>query len=339
MDDNNTEQPKKGKGKFIFIIIICALAIVVAILWYINYNKYISTDDANLDSYRIDIAPQVTGLIKKLYVAEGDTVKEGDALFDIESSSMVSRKQGAIAQYEQLNAQIIVAQSNLVQAQKDYEVAQLQEQLSETNYKRALKQYESDVIPQETFQNIQENWKTAKIQTEIAKNRIASVRADIDATKKSADAQMANVETMETDLSYYRVTAPSDGIIAKRWYLAGDMINAGETMFTLNKGKDLWVAVYLEETKFSNIFKGQDVIFTLDAYKKLKFKGKIFYIGDNAASEFALVPANNASGNFTKVTQRIPLKVSIDSVEGDAKDKENLKLISGMSANVKIVKK
>ena len=339
MADSNTEQPKKGKGKIIFIIIICVAAIAAAVIWWINYDKYISTDDANLDSYRIDVAPQVTGLVTKLYVDEGDTVKMGDPLFDIESSSMVSKKQGAIAKYEQLNAEIAVAQTNLIQAQKDYEVALIQEQLSKTNYERALKQYESDVIPQESFQTIQENWKAAKLQTEIAKNRISSVRANIEATKMSAQASLANVETMETDLAYYRVSSPADGIIGKRWYLAGDMINAGETMFTLNKGKDMWVSVYLEETKFSQIFMGQDVVILLDAYKKLKFHGKIYYIGDNAASEFALVPANNASGNFTKVTQRIPLKISIDSVEGDAKEKANLKLVSGMSATVKIIKK
>ena len=85
MGDSNTEQqPKKGKGKIIFIIIICVAAVAAAVIWWIDYDKYISTDDANLDSYRIDVAPQVTGLVTKLYVDEGDTVKMGDPLFDIE---------------------------------------------------------------------------------------------------------------------------------------------------------------------------------------------------------------------------------------------------------------
>ena len=116
------------------------------------------------------------------------------------------------------------------------------------------------------------------------------------------------------------------------------MINAGQTVFTLNKGNDIWVAVYLEETKFSNVHLHQKAKFTLDAYSKLTFYGHIYYIGDNAASEFALVPPNNASGNFTKVTQRIPMKISVDSVEGDAKQKSNMTLVSGMSATVKIIK-
>ena len=120
--------------------------------------------------------------------------------------------------------------------------------------------------------------------------------------------------------------------------VAGDIVNAGQNVFTLNKGKDIWVAVFLEETKFKNIYLGQDVKFTLDAYDKLTFHGKIYYIGDNAASEFALVPPSNASGNYTKVTQRIPIKISIDGVDGDKKQLNKYKLVSGMSANIKIIK-
>ena len=186
---------------------------------------------------------------------------------------------------------------------------------------------------------MEENWKSACLQVDIAKNRIQSSQATIEATLRSADAAQANVATMDTDLSYYVVTAPASGVIGKRWCLAGDMINAGQTVFTLNKDTDIWVAVYLEETKFKNIHLGQEAKFTLDAYDKLTFYGYIYYIGDNAASEFALVPPNNALGNYTKVTQRIPLKISIDRIEGDSKQKETMKLISGMSAEVHIIKK
>ena len=83
---------------------------------------------------------------------------------------------------------------------------------------------------------------------------------------------------------------------------------------------------------------GQSALFTLDAYPGLTFYGKIFYIGANAASEVSLIPPDNASGNYTKVAQRIPLRISIDRVEGKEKLKANLRLLSGMSANVKIIK-
>lgn len=136
----------------------------------------------------------------------------------------------------------------------------------------------------------------------------------------------------------YRIVSPVDGLIAKQWVVPGDLLQPGENIFTLNEGKELWVAVYLQETKFNEIRMGQSALFTLDAYPGLTFYGKIFYIGANAASEFSLIPPDNASGNYTKVAQRIPLRISIDRVEGKEKLKANLRLLSGMSANVKIIK-
>ena len=135
-----------------------------------------------------------------------------------------------------------------------------------------------------------------------------------------------------------RIVSPVDGLIAKQWVVPGDLLQPGENIFTLNEGKELWVAVYLQETKFNEIRMGQSALFTLDAYPGLTFYGKIFYIGANAASEFSLIPPDNASGNYTTVAQRIPLRISIDRVEGKEKLKANLRLLSGMSANVKIIK-
>lgn len=338
MEEQNTTVPKKSKVRTYVLIVIVLAAIVLAVLWWLNYNKYVTTDDANLDSYRIDIASQVSGRISQLLVHEGDTVFEGQSLFEIESSAMLSRKMEAEAQYEQCVAEVAVAKITLSEAKKSYEVAVLAEGLSQKNYNRAKTQFEGDAIPLESLQTYEESWQSAVLQVQIAENRIQSAQANIEAAIKSAESAQANVETMSTDLSYYTIKAPASGIIGKRWSLAGDMISAGQTIFTLNKGTDIWVAIYLEETKFSHIYINQQAKFTLDAYDKLTFYGKIYYIGDNAASEFALVPPNNASGNYTKVTQRIPLKVSIDSVSGDEHQKDHYKLVSGMSATVKIIK-
>ena len=327
-----------GKGKLIFIIVFLAVAIIAAIVWYVNYNKYVSSDDANLDTFRISVAPQVTGLITGLYVKEGDTVKKGELLFELDTTAIYSNLLSSQAHYEQIKSQINVAEAVLDRAEKDYQVTVLKQQLNKKNFDRAKEQYKGDVIPLEEFQTQEEIWKSSNLQVEIAKKNIISARASLNATIKSADAAKQNSETTLTDFSYYKIFSPSDGIIGKRWLLAGDVVKSGETVFTLNKGNDIWVSVFLEETKFKNIYLGQTVKFTLDAYDKLTFFGKIYYIGDNTASEFALIPSKNASGNFTKVTQRIPLKVSIDNVEGNEKQKSNMKLVSGMSATVKIIK-
>ncbi len=335
---DNTTPKKKSKREKIILILLLVIAVALGAWWWINYNKYITSDDANLDSYRVDVAAQISGRITKLLVAEGDTVKKGDILFEIDNSNMLSRKAQAEAEYQQLQAQLEVDKIDVTVAKKDYQIALLAEGLSSKNYERAKTQYKGDAIPLETLQTMEEAWKTSKLQVEIAQSHVQASKASIEVTERSAEAAMANISTLDTDLAYYQVVAPADGVIGKRWSLAGDMINAGQTIFTLNIGTDIWVAVYLEETKFSDIYLGQETKFTLDAYDKLTFYGRIYYIGDNAASEFSLVPPNNASGNYTKVTQRIPLKISIDKVEGDSKQKAKMKLVSGMSAEIHIIK-
>lgn len=234
--------PKKSPDKsLVWLIIILTIALIVAVVWWWNYRKYITTDDANLDSYRVNVAARVMAPIAALHVQEGDTVKQGDLLAELDSSSLNTTQRETIARQE--------------------------------------------------------------------------------------------------ESGYYRIVAPTGGVIAKRWLVPGDIVQPGQTIFTLNQGKEIWVSAYLEETKFQNIYIGQAVQFTLDAYNGLTFHGKIFYIGSNTASEFALIPPNNASGNYTKVAQRIPLKISIDRVEGTEKEKAKVKLISGLSAHVEIIKK
>lgn len=329
---------KGEKKKIVFLIIFVVVAIVAVVLWWLNYRKYISTDDANLDTYRISISPQVMGQVARLHVMEGDTVKQGEVLLVLDDSVASARVRQAEAQKEQQLAQLASQRVNLVTARKELNIARLTEQLNLENYRRAKAQYERNVIPLEKFQDVEQVWQASRLQTEIARDRFPVVEAEIKATEAVIRATEAAIASARAELGYYRVTAPADGIIGKRWVLPGDMVEAGQTAFTLNRGTDIWVAVYLEETKFKEIYLGQRAQFTLDAYDKLTFEGRVYYIGDNTASEFALVPPNNASGNFTKVTQRIPLKISIDKVEGDEGQKNRIKLVSGMSATVKIVK-
>ena len=330
---------KKGeKKKIIFLIIFIIVAIVAVVLWWLNYRKYISTDDANLDTYRIGVSSQVMGQVTRLYVREGDTVRQGDLLLTLDDSVALARVSQAEAQREQQLAQLASRRVSLVTARKELNIARLTEQLNLENYQRAKAQYERNVIPLEKYQDVEQAWKASKLQTEIARDRFPAVEAELKAAEAAIRAVEATIASARAELGYYRVLAPADGIVGKRWVLPGDMLEAGQTAFTLNRGTDIWVAVYLEETKFKEIYLGQKAQFTLDAYDKLTFEGRVYYIGDNTASEFALVPPNNASGNFTKVTQRIPLKISIDKVEGDDGQKVRVKLVSGMSATVKIVK-
>jgi membrane fusion protein (multidrug efflux system) len=119
--------------------------------------------------------------------------------------------------------------------------------------------------------------------------------------------------------------------------LKGDVTQPGQAILTLTDSRNLWVSVYIEETKITKIHVGQAAKFSLDAIPGKVFNGKVISIGSNTAGQFSLIPASNASGNFTKITQRVPLKISIDGTE-DHSDPKSYQLLSGMSVSIKIIR-
>lgn len=337
MDTVNPTKKTPNKS-MVWLIVILIVAAGIAFLWWWNYRKYISTDDANLDSFRVNVAAQVMAPMVKQYVWEGDTVKAGMLLAELDSSTMVAELQEAVARREQMVASLKLDKENLNTAVKNLSLAEIDYHQAEVNFRRDKKLYGSDAVSQETFQNAEDTYKSAGIKVEVAEDQIKVAKAQITAGEAAITSANAAIESTRVSLGYYRITAPTDGVIAKRWSLSGDIIQPGQTLFTINEGKDLWVAVYLEETKFDHISMGQPAIFTLDAFPDITFHGNIFYIGTNTASEFSLIPPNNASGNYTKVAQRIPLKISIEKAVGKEGKVENPTLVSGMSATVKIIK-
>jgi membrane fusion protein (multidrug efflux system) len=122
-------------------------------------------------------------------------------------------------------------------------------------------------------------------------------------------------------------------VIARKWILEGDVVQPGQPIFTIFDMKNIWVTAQLEETQLAKIALGDQVEISIDAYPGRKFSGKVIQIGSNTASQFSLIPPNNASGNFTKVTQRVPIKISIE------KRNANVNLLPGMSVEVRVKEK
>lgn len=336
----DTENKRKGLGlrNIILLSLLLIITVGAAIWWWHNYNKYITTDDANLDSYTIAISPEIMSKIVALHVEEGDSVKKGMLLIELDSSTFVAQLNEALASKKQLEDNLQLEKANLNSTKRSLELDKLSGNLAKTNYERANRLLPKGAVSLEEFQARQETYAASQVQIKLAEDQISVAQAQIKATESAIAKADAAIESILVQLGYCKILAPEDGIIAKRWMYTGDVAQPGQTIFTINKGKDIWLSIYLEETKFENIFIGQEVQYTLDAFNNVTFKGKIYYIGSNAASEFSLIPPNNASGNYTKVTQRIPIKISIDSIIGKKEYVEKVKLVSGMSANVKIIK-
>ena len=309
-DEKINDVPFYRKKKIFIPTLIILIVAVLGVYWYIGQLAYVSTDDALIDSNRLSVSSKILGRIIELTVDEGDSVKQGQLLVQLDSTDLKAQEIQASAALNLARESIKLSRVNLSTAQEDFN--------------RAEKQYEGKIISEENFQHIQSALEAAKAQLNIDKTKVETSRAHLNVIK--------------TELLNTSIYSPMNGVLGKRWVLKGDVVQPGQPIFTIFDLSNIWVTAYLEETKLSSINIGDKVEISVDAYPDQNFSGKVYQIGSNTASQFSLIPPSNASGNFTKVTQRIPIKISLEPVSemGSPDPSDNLKLLPGMSVEIKI---
>ncbi|VBB43509.1 Secretion protein HlyD family protein [uncultured Paludibacter sp.] len=329
---------KKKNFKIYLPVILIVIAVIGgSIYWYIDYKKYIKTDDAYITSDITTISPKIMGRIAKDYVEEGDSVKQGQLVAELDSADLLAQKQQVLASKLQTVSGKTQAEAKYQFDTKNIDVLRIGLERAKEDLDRAKTQFAGGVATKEQFDHFKKAYETAEAQYEASKAQLAVSKSQIESAQAAISSSDAQINLINTQLKNTRIYAPDNGVIAKRWLLPGDIANAGQSIFTLNNDSRFWVNVFLEETKMEKLHIGEKVLFTLDMYPDVTFQGNIFEIGSTTASQFSLIPPSNASGNFTKVTQRIPLKVSIDQVE-KGKKLSDYHLTTGMSAVVKIVR-
>ncbi len=318
------------------LVVIAVLAGII--FWYIDYSSYVKTDDAYVASDNISVSAKMMGRISNLYAQEGDSVKKGELLAELDSTDLLAQKRQVIATKSQTVANMAQAEAKYIFDNKNIKVLEIGLEKSNDDLKRAKTQFEGGVMTKEQFEHVQKAQEVAKAQYEAAQAQLLVSKTQIKSAQTAISTSEAQIGVIASQLSNTKLYAPSDGVIAKRWLLTGDITQPGQSIYTVNDNSKFWILVYLEETKIGNLHIGQKARFTLDTYPEVVFTGKIFTIGSSTAAQFSLIPPNNASGNFTKVTQRIPLKISIDATDGGQSLSE-FNFLTGMSAVVKILKK
>lgn len=330
---------KKQKNVKVYIplALVLLMVLVGSIMWYRNYSKYITTDDAHVESDNVSISPKIMGRIKTVYVQEGDSVKTGKLLAELDSTDLYVQEIQAIAAKSQTEAARVQAEAKYSFDEQNIKVVAVSVNRAQEDFERAKNQFAGDVITKEQFDHAKKTLETAQAQYEAAKSQLTVSKSQITSSIKAVETANAQIQVIKNQINNTKLYAPIDGIIAKRWLMPGDIVQPGQSVYTVNNNQKYWIIVYLEETKVGALHIGQEAEFELDAFDGVTFKGKIFSIGSSTASQFSLIPANNASGNFTKVTQRIPLKISIDETENGGALSQ-YRLLSGMSSVVKILK-
>ena len=291
-------------GLSVGVIAVVGIAVAGFIAWQENR---IWTNDAQIEAFGTDLSSNVTEEVVALFVEEGERVEAGQLIALLRSDVPLAQKEEA--------------EANIVKIEQEVLAAEAERNKIRDDYIRALEGIEDSVISAQSYDHAEKNLEIANAELSLA--------------EASLELAVKQLEVIETELTHYEIRAPQDGTIAKRWVWVGDVVTPGQSLYTMYDLDDVWVLARLEETKLENVRLGDRVKIHVDAYPGYEFHGEVFTIKGAAASNFTLVPQNNATGNYTKVEQRIPIKITIEP-PADFPKNQPLYLFPGMSVEVLI---
>jgi membrane fusion protein (multidrug efflux system) len=328
--DGVSKKPRSKKPLIIVAAVVIVLAIIGFFVWFARRNE-VTTDDAYTDGNVVTMVPKVSGYVVQLDIDDNSRVKKGDLLLRIDPRDYLTAKAQADAALALAIAQLQSAQEALRIAKVQYPAqlvtAQAQQQAAAAALEQAERQYarQHEVDKRATTQESIDtstsqqsssaaNLKSAKAQVQVASlvteqiRQAATTVAQREAQVKQAEAQL---DQANLNLSYTEIRAPSDGFVTQRSVQLGDFLTAGATMFLIVT-PDVWVTANFKESQIGRMRPGDRVDIEIDAYSGYKLSGHVQSIQYGSGSRFSAFPAENATGNFVKIVQRVPVKIVID---------------------------
>ena len=324
---NPPPEPNKSRSwRWLLIAVpIGVLVVVGAVFYYLTeMAPFETTDDAFIDGHVLAIRAQVSAVAVAVHVDDNQMVHRGDLLVELEPTDfqvVLNQVRGAEAaargKLEQAKAGIASAQSAVEQQRANVDSARA----TLDNAERALGRYK-DLDPQARSQQDVDtavaNRATAAAAVEVANAQLKSaqvqvISAQANVTAAEGDTQKAVADTKraEVNLGYCQIRATADGRITSKSVDPGDYVTSANPVFTIVP-LDVWVTANFKETQLTHMEAGQVVTLKVDAYPQLALRGKINSIQSGTGSRFSIIPAENATGNFVKVVQRVPVKITLD---------------------------
>jgi membrane fusion protein (multidrug efflux system) len=348
----NNEKKKKTLIKGVIVGLILFVIFIVIFLYY--RAGRIATDDAFVEGRVHTIASKIAGTVRAVPVADNQPVKKGDVLVEIDEVDYDIKVKEAVTSLDTEKTRLFEAQSRLDAAKKQVEEmraainsAKATVDLHEANarqaridMKRAENLFKSEAISKERFEKAKTSLDVAEAQLKASQEQVKRLQASLEAQAslvKQAEAvvmtqgasikqRQTMVEAADLSRSYTKITAPSDGYVTKKSVEVGNQINAGQPLLAVVALDDLWIVANYKETQLQKIKSGQKVKITIDAHPGTRLNGVVESIMAGTGATFSLFPPENATGNYVKVVQRVPVKIVLDK---DA-NKENILRI-GMS--------
>lgn len=342
--------PFRARAK-LWLILIAALGLIAwAGSWVQHRWTHIYVDDARIEGEIVTLASRVSGWITELNVIEGDPVKQGQVIARVDERDSILQREVLLAKVKTIESQMAVIRAQMGQVGQETlgkyqsetsrlsaaeaEVAALEANLAQAklDYERTAKVHAKQYVSDQEMERARTQYRQAQENRRRAIAEAAAVRGSLSAaggSRKQVDVMSqqllvlsnqaaeirAEVQRQEVDISSRTITSPGDGRIVMTFVHKGEHVAAGQRIAMFHDPKEIWVEANVKETAIGQLKPGMPADVRVDAYPGRVFKGEIHRIGQAATSKFALLPDPNPSGNFTKITQRLPVRIRLTEKE------------------------
>jgi membrane fusion protein, multidrug efflux system len=319
----------RRRGVIIGGALLLVLVVVLGGLWWWHESGIETTDDAFLQAHIVNVSPQVAGQVTRVLVENNQRVHAGQPLVEIDPSQFRIALQQAIASQEQAQtalgqatAGVAVAQASLAQAGADVASAQATSIRAHQDLERyqTLRSVNPRALARSTVDEAVAAARSAAAEQRAAEQRVQSARAQIESAQAAVAGARARIATAQAgvaqarlNLGYTEVTARVDGHVANRTVAVGTYVTPGQEMMAIVP-LHLWVRANFKESMIAKLRPGQSVSIHIDACPQANARGHVISIQRGSGEAFALLPPENATGNYIKVVQRVPVRIALDSV-------------------------
>lgn len=342
----NKKEKKPVKVIPIILGVLIIIGVVFGVKEYIYYSNHVDTDDAQIDA---DISPVVTrvgGYVDSIFFEENQRVTESQLLVKLDDRDYKIKLEQALAGQNGAKAGIGVSRSqigsmiaNSASAKAQVESAKAKLWQANMDYKRYANLVKDGSIPQQQFDQAkvqrdvaQAAYQAAEEQYRAVHEQVETTQSQLQVTNITVDQRQADVDFARLQLSYTQIKAPATGIVSRKSVQRGQLVQAGQTLFSVVNENSIYVTANFKETQLQDIKEGNKVDVVVDAYPDDIIEGRVYNFSPATGAKFSLLPPDNATGNFVKVVQRVPVKIKINASK-DVLDK----LRPGMSVKVSVL--
>jgi len=310
------------------------LLLVLLVAVYFGYKKihYVftheTTDNAQIETQITPVLPRVAGYVKSIAVKDYDSVETGQLVVELDDAELQTQLLEMEADFRQAEVDVINAKAALNNAivslrvnKGNIELSQVRRKKAEDDLKRDQSLYTDQAITRKQLDDSKFNLEATAQQLEnsktdltAAQSRIAVLQAGVEKATAGLDVKKAKIEQTKLKLTYTKIYAPQAGKIGKKNVSEGQYVQAGTPLFSIVNDTTYWVIANFKENQLKKLYPGKEVDIEIDAWPDTKVKGVIESLSDATGAKFSLLPPDNASGNFVKVTQRVPVKIQIKDI-------------------------